>query len=128
MFTENKNEFAILDGEPLINPEKIWGGDELEWKDWKNAERNMSLEQYNNEQVREMTGDHTKAAFEKVYGTSIKEINPELLARFFMDHGGSIYFKRRFYCRRNEDGGVTLEMIKNYYENKLWEKETSEHA
>jgi hypothetical protein len=127
MFTEKENEISVLE-KPPIAAEKIWGGDESEWKNWQDAERDMDIGKYNKLQMEEMVSERTRAAFENVYGTSTKEISPDLLAKFFIDNDGPRYFRRRFLYRFNDSTGYDKEKIGKYYEGKLWEKETKEHA
>jgi hypothetical protein len=131
MFSENKNEISVAE-KPAIDAEEIWGGDESEWANWRTAERDMEIGEYNMLQMKEMVSDRTKEAFEKVYGTLAKDISPDLLAnllaKFFIDNGGTRYFRRRFLFRFKDSTGFDSEKIKQYYEGKLWEKETNEHA
>jgi len=127
MFTEKENEISVME-KSSINAEKIWGGDESEWANWQSAERDMDIAKFNNSQMQEMVSDRTKAAYEQVYGTSVKEISPDLLAQFFIDNDGPRYFRRRFLFRFNDSTGYDKKKIEEYYEGKLWEKETKEHV
>jgi len=127
MFTEKENEISVLENSP-VNAEKIWGGDESEWKNWQDAERDLDLKKFNDLQMQEMVSERTKAAYEKVYGTHVKEVSQDMLAQFFVDNDGPRYFRRRFLYRFNDSTDYDKEKIKKYYEGKLWEKETKEHA
>jgi hypothetical protein len=127
MFTEKENEISVMEKSP-VNAEKTWGGDESEWKNWDGAERDLDTAKFNNLQMQEMVSERTKAAYEQVYGTSVKEISHDLLAQFFIDNDGPRYFRRRFLYRFNDTTGFDKEKIKKYYKGKLWETETKEHA
>ncbi|MDD5527848.1 MAG: hypothetical protein PHO56_02620 [Patescibacteria group bacterium] len=130
---EHQPEIAVSDNEAIINAEEIWGGDESEWADWRTAapeERDLDLAGFMAEQrkliLSEETRDAYAAAFAKKFGPMpMPEPSDDDLANFFLANGGSIYFKRRTYWRRHDQD---FKYIENYYQNRLWEKETIKHA
>jgi hypothetical protein len=122
MFAENQNEIGIAE-KSVIDLEKIWGGDESKWANWRKAERNKNLADYMKAQRELILSDETKKAFEDVYGTMVKEPNEDLLATFFIEKGGAIFFRRQFFQNR---GDIDFKIIEDYYENKRWNDELSE--
>jgi len=109
-----------MEGQPDFNPENIWGGNESDWVDWRAAKREMDLKKYFEEQAKEILSEKTRAAFKKTHGDLSIEPNEDMLGSFFTNYGGSVFFKRRNLQFRRD---VDFAKIKEYYENKLWEKE-----
>jgi|GEM_PF-5298017 hypothetical protein len=118
MFKESEN--AVLETEAMIDPEKIWGNDEEEWAGWREAKRDKMPADYAAAQAKEITGERTRNAYEKVFGKMTKTPSEDMLADFFVKRGGSIYFKRRNLQYQQK---ISFENIRDYYENERWKEE-----
>ncbi len=106
-----------------FDPEHVWGGESFEWANWENAERYMSLEEYNTKQTEEANSFKTREAFMMVNGRepimNENGVGSDELVMFFVNNGGNEYFRRRYFQYRK---GVEEKEIVNYYKNKGWEK------
>jgi hypothetical protein len=114
MFKEDavENEIAQL------APEEAWGGKEADWINWRTAERKMDLLGYVTAQRDEILSEKTRKMFVDQFGSM--EQTEDLLLQFFVDNGGSIYFKCRNLQFRKD---INFKEIEGYYENKLWEED-----
>jgi hypothetical protein len=131
---EQKAEGAVAENETSLDPEVLWGGNKSDWANWETAkpeERDLDIKGYVIEQIKVMLSKETRDAyaadFARRFGSMpMPEPSKDDLANFFLKNGGSIWFKRRFYWRRHDQDLETE--IKTYYQNRLWEKETVDHA
>ncbi|MDD4902246.1 MAG: hypothetical protein PHE24_03850 [Patescibacteria group bacterium] len=117
---EHEAESAVAEHESADDLESIWGNDYEEWKNWKTAPKHMSDEQFNILQIAEMTGERTKKAYERFYGTMTPPPTDLMLVNFFLNKAGSVFFRRRNNQYLEKADPVK---IGEYYRDELWKDE-----
>lgn len=107
-----------------LDPEHLWGGEEWEWVNWRNAHRDMNASAYNLKQIQEAVGIKTREAF--MAEEHREPENDDELMQFFVNKGGARWIKRKLFQYRSD---IPEADIVRYYEDRAWEtRETNDVA
>ncbi len=108
-------EEIIEKGAGNVPNNNIWKVENWEWKNWRKAERHMSLADYAQKQKEAMVGIQTREAFILFKGRQPKEgrEGEDELGMFFIEYEGSKFFKQRYFQYRSD---VPEELIVDFYQ------------